>query len=84
MSIRSKRLKLQAILQETTNALNELKKQCDHKGTTQCKYDGYSDPDHGSEYWIDWHCTECGHHWTTPQDDYHEKMFARIRRENRE
>jgi hypothetical protein len=80
-SVKAKRLKLEAIMNEAAMALQELKKTCDHSGKVTYKYCGDSgnyDPGHDS-YWIEWRCHDCDKHWITDQDAEGNSELNRLR-----
>jgi hypothetical protein len=68
-TIREKRKALELIARNAHDALAVLQSQCEHKGDLTYQYQGGgSGWDKSSDdYWMDWHCYECGKRWTTDQ-----------------
>jgi hypothetical protein len=80
--IRAKRVKLELIQDASADAVMELRTVCDHSCdlTMKCSGDGgsYYDP---PEYWIEWHCHDCGKSWNSPQTREHWEKYPNARRE---
>lgn len=73
-SIREKREALELIAKNAHDALAALQNQCAHKGDLTYQYQGGgSGWDKSSDdYWMEWHCYECGKRWSTSQQNAYE------------
>jgi hypothetical protein len=73
-TIREKKEALMLIIEHASDALAELRHQCDHSGELTYKYEGGGGgwDKSGDDYWMEWHCHECGKMWVTDQDNAHE------------
>jgi hypothetical protein len=69
---REKREKIEVLRRELNTQIELLQEQCDHQGDLTYEYQGSSDGWSRSddEYWIDWHCNDCGKRWTTSQEGF--------------
>jgi len=84
-SVRDRRRRLELISEAARDAIGELQQQCDHSGEVTYKYAGSSGnwSKSDDEYWMEWHCMDCGKHWTTSQDNAYElttKTYPRAQR----
>jgi hypothetical protein len=70
-TIREKREALELISRNAHAALAALQNQCEHKGdlTYQYKGGGGGWDKSSDDYWMEWHCHECGKMWTTDQNN---------------
>ena len=71
---REKREKIEVLQEELNTQIKILQENCDHQGDLTYEYQGSSDGWSRSDddYWIDWHCNDCGKRWTTSQEDSYE------------
>jgi hypothetical protein len=75
-AIRRKRASLDRQKAKLSAAVQLLQTECQHSQPTMkyCGSSGNYDPS-SNEYWIDWHCLDCGRHWTTEQGREHTDKY---------
>jgi hypothetical protein len=71
---REKREKIEVLQKELHAQIKLLQEHCDHQDDLTHEYQGSSDGWSRSDddYWIDWHCNDCGKRWTTSQENSYE------------